>query len=154
MTALELMAACRRNNQEKARLEAQIEELEDAITCVSAFGGEGGRKSVSDRYAAYVARKDELTRRLKKTKRALAAEAAAVILLTDTLPATQRKSARGFYCYGKPIGEIAEEMHYSVSSIAKALAAVRSAARLIGEDEVRGKLPAWYWKAYGREQPI
>ena len=31
MTALELMAACRRDNQEKARLEAQIEELDDYI---------------------------------------------------------------------------------------------------------------------------
>ena len=150
MTALELMAACRRDNQEKARLEAQIEELDDYITCVNAFGGAGGHASVSDRYADYMARKDELEKRLHQTKKALAAESAAVILLTESLPDTQRKSMRGFYCYGKTASAVARELHYSVSSIFKALAAARAACALIREEAVVDKLPPWYLDRYGK----
>lgn len=149
MTALELMAACRRDNQEKARLEAQIEELDDYITCVAAFGGAGGSGSVSDRYADYMARKDELEKRLHETKKALAAESAAVILLTESLPDTQRKSMRGFYVYGKTAAAVARELHYSASSIAKALAAARAVCALISGDAVEDKLPPWYLKKYG-----
>ena len=149
MTALELMAACRRDNQEKARLEAQIEELDDYITCVNAFGGAGGHASVSDRYADYMARKDELEKRLYETKKALAAESAAAILLTESLPDTQRKSMRGFYVYGKTAAAVARELHYSTSSIAKALAAARAVCALISGDAVEDKLPPWYLKKYG-----
>ena len=149
MTALELMAACRRDNQEKARLEAQIEELDDYITCVNAFGGAGGHASVSDRYADYMARKDELEKRLYETKKALAAESAAAILLTESLPDTQRKSMRGFYVYGKTAAAVARELHYSTSSIAKALAAARAVCSLISGDAVEDKLPPWYLKKYG-----
>jgi hypothetical protein len=148
MTALELMAACRRDNQEKARLEARVEELDDAITCISAFGGAGGRGSVSDRFAAYSARKDELERRLKQVKRALAAEIAACILLSDALPDTQRRAMRGFYCYGKSVSILSEEMHYTPRNVYKALAAGREAAEKISGETVLDKLPPWYLKRY------
>ena len=73
----------------------------------------------------------------------------AAILLTESLPDTQRKSMRGFYVYGKTAAAVARELHYSASSIAKALAAARAVCALIGGDAVEDKLPPWYLKKYG-----
>ena len=145
MTAMDVMAACRRACQECARLESMIDELDDGATGVGGFGGgNGGSGAKSDRMAAYMARKDELTRRLKTEKRWLAAGRQAVILLTANLPELPRKCMRGFYCYGKTVPLIARDEHYSESSVYKALAAGREAMRLIPDTEADAALPAFF----------
>lgn len=145
MTAMDVMAACRRACQNTARLESMIDDLDDCATGVGGTGGgTGGSGGAGDRMAAYMARKDELLRRLNKERRWLAACRQAVILLTSALPALPRHCMRAFYCYGKSASRIARDEHYSDSSVYKALAAGQAAMALIPAAEVENALPACY----------
>ena len=142
---MEVLAACRRACQNTARLESMIDDLDDCATGVGGTGGgTGGSGGAGDRMAAYMARKDELLRRLKNERRWLAAGRQAVILLTGSLPELPRKCLRAFYCYGKNAPEIAQDEHYSDSSVYKALAAGRDAVCGIPDKEVKDALPTCF----------
>lgn len=142
MTAMDVMAACRRACQETRRLKAMIEDLDDYAGGVGGgMGGGVGGGSPGDRMAAWAARKDELQRRLKEARRNLAAGRQAVILLTGELPELQRKCMRAFYCYGKSAPAIARDSHYSESAVYKALAAGRAAMRAVPPGQAEEALP-------------
>lgn len=149
MTAMDVLAACRRAFQECARLESMIDDLTDNAVGVGGCGSGGGHGggTPGDRMAAYMARKDELARRLKAEKRLLAAGRQAVILLTANLPELPRKCLRAFYCYGKNAPEIARDEHYSESSIYKAFAAGRAAMRMIPNRDAENALPVIFREA-------
>lgn len=147
MTAMDLAAACRRHVREAAQLAEQLEELEENM--VRMGGGIGSAPvqcSLTDRFSGYAARRDEIDARLKHTRRMMAAEQMALILLTDTLPDVQRRCAREFYCYGRGAVRLADDMGYTVSNVYKTLHAVRDALLAIPEDAVEEKLPVSYWK--------
>lgn len=153
MTAMDVMAACRRACQECARLEEMISDLDDSAAGVGGMGGGGhGGGTPGDRMAAYMARKDELARRLKAEKRLLAAGRQAVILLTANLPELPRKCLRAFYCYGENAPEIAQEEHYSESSVYKALAAGRAAMRMIPDKDAEEALPVFVRREWRDEE--
>ena len=148
---MEVMAACRRDSQEAVRLADRIEELEEMMVSLSVGQGVGGG-SGGDKYAAYMARKDELSRRLTATRRTWAAECQAVILLTEKLPALTRESMRSFYGYGMSAARIAEKKHYSESSVFKALAAGRAAMREVEDALAEAALPGFYLKEMREEE--
>ena len=152
MTAMDVLAACRRACQECARLSDMIADITDGMTGVKIGQGMGGGGGPGDKMAAYAARKDELQRRLKTERRWLAAGRQAVILLTANLPELPRKSLRAFYCYGKSAPAIARDEHYSDSSVYKALAAGRAAMRLIPNKDAEDALPARVRREWKEEE--
>ncbi len=154
LTAMDVMAACRRACQACARLESMIDDLDDCATGVGGTGGggTGGGGGAGDRMAAYMARKDELARRLKAEERWLAAGRQAVILLTANLPELPRKCLRAFYCYGENAPEIAQDEHYSASSVYKALAAGRAAMRMIPDKDAEEALPVFVRREWRDEE--
>ena len=141
MTAMDVLAACRRACQECARLEGMIDDLTAGAVGVSGMGGGGFGGGGGDRMAAYAARKDELQRRLKTERRWLAAGRQAVILLTGPLPDLPRICLREFYGEAKSAPRIAREKHYSDSSVYKALAAGRATMRMVPDAEAENALP-------------
>lgn len=141
MTAMDVLAACRRACQECARLTEMIADITDGMTAVKIGQGMGGGGGPGDKMAAYAARKDELQRRLKDERRWLAAGRQAVILLTGNLPELPRKCLRAFYGDALSAPKIAEREHYSESSVYKALAAGRAAMRMIPDREAEEALP-------------
>lgn len=149
MTMMELLAACRRHGRDADSLADRIEEMEAAATSATmAVGGAGGHAGPSDKYSAYMARKDELERRLKAARRALAAEQMAAILLTGELPDQQRKALRGYYVNGKSAAAIARDSGYSVSSVYKAMAEGKAALAALPEARIEEALPGWYVAKY------
>lgn len=149
MTMMELLAACRRHGRDADSLADRIEEMEAAATSATmAMGGAGGHAGPSDKYSAYMARKDELERRLKAARRALAAEQMAAILLTGELPDQQRKAIRGYYLNGKSAACIARESGYSVSAVYKAMAEGKAALAALPDSRVEEALPGWYVAKY------
>ena len=145
MTALELMAACRRTGQEIGRLKERLQELMDAAThCTATVDGVGGGRNAGDRLAAVAARSDELEGRLREALKNYCAEQSAGILLTEALEAMPRRCLRRFYVYGESVSRIAMDMQYTVSNVYKALASGRQSLEAIPEAEVEAKLPIWY----------
>ena len=145
MTCLELLAACRARRRIIRDLEDRLQDAREAITGVSPVGGVRGGGG-GDRFAAHAARVDELETRLIREKRKLAAEHSAAILLTSAMPPAPRRSLRQFYGEGKSPAAIAQAMKCTVSNVYKALAAGRSLAAGIGEDQVDAALPVAYFQ--------
>lgn len=149
MTALELLAACRAHGRERTSLAARMEDLEEAATsATAALDSMPGHSGAGDRYSAYMARRDELERRMREASRAWAAEQMAAILITGEMPERQRKCLRGFYVDGIPAAALADEMGYSASNIYKAMAEARDALKSIPPESVENALPGWYVKRY------
>lgn len=147
MNVLDLLIACRAHGLEKRRLEERMEEMETAMTSLAISQDAPAHGSGGDRYAAYAARRDAAARRLAQLGRLLAAEGPAVILLSDTLPAVQRRSIREFYVKCESVNHIARAEGYTPSNIYKALHCAREAMAGLPDAAVKDKLPAWY----GRE---
>lgn len=140
MTAMYILTECRQSFQEATRLKSMIEALKEEITGITVHQGMGGG-APGDRIGAYMARKDELTRRFQAERCNLKALRKSALLLTANLPALQRHAMKEFYCLGKTAPQIAQDKHYSESSIYKALAAGRKAMQNMAKEELENALP-------------
>lgn len=143
-----LLAACRARVRDVAVLRDQLDDLEDNMTRLGGGGltGVAVQHSLGDAFAAYVGRRDDVSRRLMDAQRRLAAEQTAVILLTDDLPREKRELLRSYYCYRAGVTKLSEELHCTISNVYKRLTAAREALAGVTEEDVESKLPGWYTK--------
>ena len=152
MTAMELLARCRRRGETLEKIRAQAGELDDMLTSVSRGLGLGVQSGQEDQYAICMARKDELERKISREGRLKAAEDVAVIMLSERLPEKERKTLRLYYCRGRDVPDIAQELHYSESTIYKALASGREKMRRVPKSRVTGSLNNWYIVEAGQDE--
>lgn len=146
ITALELMELCRGRNEEIAALGDRLDTLREGMTRISAGMGQTAREAMGDKYAAYVARLDEMERQLRRLKRLHGAEQVAVILLTDRMPAARRDCLRLYYGRGRSTQQIAMHINYSQRHVERILEESREAILEIGRGTVENVLPGWYMR--------
>ena len=144
MRAIDVMERCRDREKEIRKLEEAIWALEKSIASCGGALGQMGRGTPGDRYAAYVARKDEMERELKLLRRKWAAEQVSVILLTDRLPSARRDALRLHYCRGRNADQIAIHINYSTRHVERILQECREDFSRIRGPQVKGTLPNWY----------
>lgn len=146
ITAMEIMELCRGRKDDIAALEDRIDSLREGMTRITAGMGQDGRAAMGDKYAAYVARLDDLERRLRLTKKLYGAEQVAVILLTDRFPAARRDCLRLYYGRGHSPQQIGIHIGYSQRHVERILEESREALDGISPRIVASILPNWYLK--------
>ena len=146
ITAMEIMELCRGRNEDIASLEDRIGSLREGMTRITSGMGQTAREAMGDKYAAYMARLDELERRLRRIRKLHGAEQVAVILLTDRMPATRRDCLRLYYGRGRSPQQIAIFINYSQRHIERILEESREHLSEIGAERVINVLPNWYRK--------
>jgi hypothetical protein len=145
MRAIDIMENCRERDKMIRELQESIWRMEKQITSCGGGSGEGGgRGTPGDRFAAYVARKDEMEQELKLLRRKHAAEQVSVILLTDRFPAARRDALRLYYARGRNADQIAMQINYSVRHVERMLQECREEMALAEGAAVLGTLPGWY----------
>lgn len=146
ITAMEIMELCRGRNEEIASLEDRIGSLREGMTRITSGMGQTAREAMGDKYAAYMARLDELERRLRRIRKLHGAEQVAVILLTDRMPAAWRDCLRLYYGRGRSTQQVAMHINYSQRHVERILEESREAILEIGRGTVENVLPGWYMR--------
>lgn len=150
MTAMELLARCRRAAGDLASLRGREERLREVTMSPGGHGGDGaGVRGTSerDRMAAYAATLDGLTRaRALRERRARMEEMASAVLIDRALRGhdAHAEVAHAYYVRRKDYKEIASDMCLSVSRVRNLRLEAAAMLRDVPEEAVGMLLPPEY----------
>ena len=150
-----ILKRCRAAESDLERLQQRIDQRREVLTSIGAPQADpnGGSRATGDKdkTGRVLAEIDELERQAHARKEEENAEKVAALALIDMLPDLEGKVLYDYYVKRMDTPGIARREKYTPGYIRKTKRNAENLLSMLGEDRVKGVLPAWYINGKGED---